>query len=569
MFVWRLVAAVAGLVMLLSGAGLFVFAGASPLWLRALCAGAGAVTGVSLGKCLSPRKRSVSHGSAGFAGTHEREPFLFDSVATLPVGAVILGADGGRVVALTPPHTSQHGVIVGGSGTGKSFSFFLPNMANARHISCVATDPKSELWHYTAGFHRRAVRYAPTDPDKSSAGFNWIPLCADARTASLCARTIVEAGETTKQEAPWPDLETAFLAALFSHTATLAVPTPLTAYRLLTRTEPGRLMAQFAESSSWTAREQAVIFLQTHERMRGSITPVLAAKLQFLRDENVARFTSSNFAAPDFGRLKMSPTALYWCVPEQDMALLKALSALFFTVLMDQIARVETAADGATVPVHLYLDEFANIGILPRYETTISLARGRGLSLWHGLQSLSQLEGLYGKANAQTILTNCATKIALSGLDVETAHYFSRTLGEATVGVRRPSWSRRRFALFASSVSVSDQEHARSLMTPDEIRRIGEGKALVVTGNRRPLLIKKCWYEAPPKAVNGSGLGKALAADVAPLQKTSSEVVIPPDNLPPVFRMTTVAVSGECTKPLRSKQSARTRHARSTLVTKQ
>ena len=331
-------------------------------------------------------------------------------------------------------------------------------------------------------------------------------------------------------------------------------------------------MAQFAGSDSWTAREQAVIFLQTHERMRGSITPVLAAKLQFLRDENVARFTSSNFAAPDFGRLKRLPTALYWCVPEQDMALLKALSALFFTVLMDQIARVETGAT-KTVPVHLYLDEFANIGILPHYETTISLARGRGLSLWHGLQSLSQLEGLYGKANAQTILTNCATKIALSGLDVETAHYLSRTLGEATVGVRRPSWSRKRFALFASSVSVSDQEHARSLMTPDEIRRIGEGQALVITGNRRPLLIDKYRYEASPKRVDGGGLGKALAADVVPLQKASSEAVIPldepvPDDLPPVFRMTTVAVSGECVRSLRSKQSARTRRTRSTVITK-
>ena len=209
----------------------------------------------------------------------KKPPLLFDAATPLPPGSHSLRSRGCSRVALTPPYTTQHGVIVGGSGTGKSFSFFLPNMANAASgVSCVATDPKSELWRYTSGFHARATRYAPTEPDASS-GFNWIPLCADARMASLCARTLVEAGETSKQEAPWPDLETAFLAALFSHASTLDAPTPLTAYQLLTRTDPNRLMEQFLESSSWVAREQAVIFQQTHERMRGSITPVLAAKI--------------------------------------------------------------------------------------------------------------------------------------------------------------------------------------------------------------------------------------------------------------------------------------------------
>ena len=566
------------------------------LWLRALCAGTGGVTAALLSALIAqrftPRKQRTSYGSAGFASQEEKASLLFDVAALLPPGAILLGAENNNRVALAPPYTTQHGVIVGGSGTGKSFSFFLPNIANAASsgVSCVATDPKSELWRYTSGFHNRATRYAPTEPEASSVGFNWIPLCADARMAALCARTIVEAGETTRQEAPWPDLETAFLAALFSHTSTLAVPTPLSAYQLLTRTEPNLLMEQFLMSASWVAREQAVIFQQTHERMRGSITPVLAAKLQFMRDPRVARFTSSNFAAPDLGRLRASPEAVYWCVPEQDMALLRGLSALFFTVLLDQLAREPAAGPdgkpGAPIPVHLYLDEFANIGIIPHYETTISLARGRGLSIWHGLQSLSQLEARYGKPNAQTILTNCATKIALSGLDVETATYFSRSLGEATLSVYRPSWSRRRFALFASSVSVSDQEHARLLLTADEVRRIGEEQALVITGNRRPLLINKSWYHNLPNPQKGSsgvpgGLGEArcssAAAATMPLPSSSQPLSSPlppplrkkhekkplgnppdlPSFPPPVFKM----------KPMQARNKGRMRPQRTVLIT--
>ena len=146
---------------------------------------------------------------------------------------ILLGTLSSQTLVLPRTLALQHGVIVGGSGTGKSFSLFLPNAAFARETSFVATDPKSELWRYASGFHA-SVRYAPTEPD-ASVCFNWIPLCADARLAELCARAIVEAGATERQEAPWPDLEAAFLAALFSHASTLAVPTPLTAYQLLTR----------------------------------------------------------------------------------------------------------------------------------------------------------------------------------------------------------------------------------------------------------------------------------------------------------------------------------------------
>jgi type IV secretion system protein VirD4 len=59
------------------------------------------------------------------------------------------------------------------------------------------------------------------------------------------------------------------------------------------------------------------------------------------------------------------------------------------------------------------------VGPIPDFDTLIALARGRGISIWLGLQSLAQLEGRYGKSAAQTILTNCGTKLALPGLDFE------------------------------------------------------------------------------------------------------------------------------------------------------
>lgn len=320
------------------------------LWLRGVTMLLGLVTVFTVKKCF-PSAASVHYGSAGFANSAEVADLLQRPEEPLPLGSILLGGRGREQVVLPQPFTSQHGVIVGGSGTGKSYSFFLPNVAATSSLSCVVTDPKSELWRFTSGVYRRATRFAPNDPD-ASACFNWIPLCRDARIAELCARAVVEAGATERQEPPWPDLEAAFLSALFAHTSTLSVPTPLTAYQLFTRSEPQKLLDAFLMSQSPVAREQAILFQQTNERMRGSIVPVVASKLQCLRDPRVQRFTSASLAAPDFGRLKTMPEALYWCVPEQDMVRLRPLSSLFFSLLLEQLA-AEKESTVASLPVNV------------------------------------------------------------------------------------------------------------------------------------------------------------------------------------------------------------------------
>lgn len=493
------------------------------LLLRGITAGLGIVTFVCVRRARTRTPDSAGHGSAGFAASDEVADLIVPMDARLAPGSVLLGTTGDHLLALPLALARQHGVIVGGSGTGKSFSFFLPNAAFARATSLVATDPKSELWKRASGFHRSA-RYAPTDPD-ASACLNWIPLCSNPRIAELCARAIVTAGGNT-QEPPWQDLEAAFLASLFAHTATLSVPTPLTAYTLLTNADAETLVAQFLASASQAAREQANIFLQTHERMRGSITPVLASKLQFMRDPLIARFTSASLATPDFGRLRISPEAVFWCMEEQDIVRLRPLSAIFFTLLLEQLA-VEGKNAAADVPIVCLLDEFANIGIIPNYASVISLSRGRGIALWHGIQSLSQLEETYGKPTAQTILANCATKVTLSGADVDTADYFSRSLGPKTEATPRRSFQRRRFAFFAGSVSDTIQEFARPLLTVDEIRRIETTRALVITGNRRPLLIDKYHYDIAPQTATTTALGEACFLPVLPTAAKAPSVTEP------------------------------------------
>ena len=124
--------------------------------------------------------------------------------------------------------------------------------------------------------------------------------------------------------------------------------------------------------------------------------PAIASRMQFMRDPNVQLFTSASLEAPYFGQLRRTPTAVYWCLREQDISRLRPLTSLFFTVLLEQIAGEEMLEDETAVPITAMLDEFANIGKIPEFETTISLARGRGIALWLGVLSLSQINQTYG-----------------------------------------------------------------------------------------------------------------------------------------------------------------------------
>lgn len=458
-------------------------------------------------RALGLRGAPTHHGSAGW--TEPPRELLRPKRGPLPEGGFYLGRSAGKRVVLPKAETLRHGLIVGGSGTGKSRGFFLPNAAWSRGTSLVCTDPKSELWRFTSGLRERAIRYAPAEPEASEC-FNWIPLCADPRLAELCARAVVESGNTKATDQAWLDTEAAFLAAVFAHASTLSAPTPLSAYRLFTRQPIENLIAGLLASPSEAAREQGMVFSQTQERMRGSIVPVVAAKLQFLRDPKVARFTSAKSEAPDFSSLRVTPTSVYWCLKEHDIARLRPLTGLFFSLLLERLS--VGGEDGEGVPALMLLDEFANIGTIPDFETTLSLARGRGVGIWMGIQSLGQLEARYGKANAQTILSNCGTKIALSGLDVESAEYFSRALGEKTASEAKTT----RHGLLNASYGHSRDEHGRRLLTADEVRRIGADESLAIVGNRRPMRLEKIFYDEAPSVARTKALGQPRAIDVNP-----------------------------------------------------
>ena len=470
------------------------------------------------------------HGTARWASKKELRPLAVNVDQPIEQGAFILAPFSKREVVVLPREvTSGHILILGPTGAGKSRGFYLPNCRQSSQSSFVCTDPKSEAWHYTSGYHKTVIRYAPRDPDKSAC-FNWIPLCTDSYMAEQTARALIESGQSSRTEQFWIDVETAYLSALFAHTATLDEPTPATAYDFLVLQPQQQVIKQLLKSPSRIAREQANIFMQTSARLKGSIVPAIAGKLRFLRDESVRRFTSAEHEAPDFSRLQRIPMAVYWCLHEGDISRLQGLTAIFYTVLLEQLAGgSEPSENGRRVPVTLMMDEFGNIGKIPHFETIITIARGRGVAIVIGLQSVAQLDAVYGRDKARVVLQNLNTKISLSGLDHESAEYISRALGDTTVVVERSSTSSRG-SLEKPSTSQYQTEHQRRLLTADEVRRIDTKAQIIICKNWPPMLLPRFHYDLPPCEASASALGPGRTLAFALVEP---EEIGPPE-LPPL-----------------------------------
>ncbi len=452
----------------------------------------------------SPR-RVTTHGSAAWATGKDLQGLLAPAGRPPVPGALVLAPYGRKAIVLPPEFAQRHTLIVGGSGSGKTRGFFLPNAARMTG-SFVATDPKGELWETTSGYHAEAWRFAPREPEASEP-FNWIPLCRDARLAQLLAMAVMQAEPDPAEQQFWKLADLQLCASLFAHVAQLPVPTPATLGSLLDRT-PRDLVAVLEASPLPQVRLTAGMLAELKSETRAGIVLSVANKLSFLQDPAVRRFTSAELTPPDFRQLLVRPIAVSWVLHEQDVATLQPLSALFFTLLLEQVGR----AAGGPVPVTLLLDEFANIGRLPHFPTTIAVARGRQLSLVLGVQALSQLEGLYGRASAETIRTNCATTVVLHGLDYGSAEQISRALGERTVWHELAS--RRPESLGVTSYTHAEQHVARRLLTADEVRRIGQAETLLIVGNRRPIRAGRWWWREAPCTAGTRALGWEQAMTV-------------------------------------------------------
>ena len=418
-------------------------------------------------------------------------------------------------------------LVVGGSGSGKSASYSIPN-AFQMLGSYVFTDPKGELYDRTAGYlrqHGYEIKVLNLVKPQYSDGYNPLKHISSEIDVDVIANTIVKGQKTDGggSDPFWDDSAEMLLKALIYY---LMAARPEEEQNLASCAELVRAANSNGGSNLLTelisklpydhpARMNYKSIEIAPEKTYSSILSTLQSKLGKFDSKEIAELTSTDtIKFEDIGSKK---TAVY-VISSDTHAAYDFLLTIFFSQMIQQLYNFADDNGGRLkVPTYFILDEFANIGKIPDFDKKISTSRSRKISFSVILQNLDQLEAIYDKSY-ETIIGNCDTHVFLGSNSYKTVEYFSKALGEKTIERESISVSRDK-QHHRTGTSDSDQVMARALMTPDELRRLDNDLCIVFEKGIKPVKANKFYYFKHKNMFNSLKNSEISHNDIGEIQR--------------------------------------------------
>lgn len=237
-----------------------------------------------------------------------------------------------------------------------------------------------------------------------------------------------------------------------------------------------------------------------HSDTRNSVYAMVASIVSVFDHDAVRRLVETDNMEIDTWNIQK--TAIFVMMPEINPAY-QFLTSLLFSTVFD--VTFKTADDillgrrtDIDYPLHIQIegDEWAQVGKVPNLAAVIAVIRSREISLKMMIQSLSQLEKLYGKEDTKTIINNCGSIVYLGGSDMDTLKWLSERTGTMTIDDRNASENRGR----NGSTSIQNSKIKRELLTPHEISTIGVTETLVFVNKHNVFRDKKFDLDSHPRA---------------------------------------------------------------------
>lgn len=162
--------------------------------------------------------------------------------------------------------------------------------------------------------------------------------------------------------------------------------------------------------------------------------------------------------------------------------------AIMYTQLFNLLCERADDVYNGRLPYHvrLLLDEFSNIGHIPKWDKLIATIRSREISASIILQSKSQLKTMYKDA-AETIIGNCDSTLFLGGKEESTLKEISEILGKETIDLYNTSDTRGN----SRSYGLNYQKTGKELMSKDELSVMDGDKCILQIRGVRPFLSNK------------------------------------------------------------------------------
>lgn len=451
-----------------------------------------------------------------YGDAHFEEPEEYRDVAQIrPIDkckGVILGqlGDNGKECIdfnLVSKRMNDHFMIVGASGSGKTFTFVKNKIFQTvkQGRSLIITDPDGGLYRDMAGYLMdngyvvRQLNFA--NPSKSD-GWDCMgslrnPLNREVNT-SIFAHVIAENISTGNKDGiyvsgPASLLQALTLYVLLSDDIADKDRNIRKVIELLN--DPNGVEGIGRHFDEHTINREALpsigpwrTFVSASQNLAGNLLVNLGTGLRLLQTEQIANIMSTDDI--DLTRPGLEQCA-YFCQFPDSQDTFKFLISLFFTMLF--ISLIDYAdnytADGRLpVTVEFVLDEFPSIGVIPDWDKKMATVRKRGMNVTMICQNITQLRENY-KDSWSTIISNCATIISLGINEAETAKWFEQRIGEFSVEVqtRKDGNPLRNNALKELTNERSVGSGRRSLLTASELEKLGPDDTIILFQRHNPI----------------------------------------------------------------------------------
>ena len=450
-------------------------------------------------------RQGVEYGSARWGNAKDIEPYV-DPVFE---NNVIL-TETERLMMSGRPKQPKYArnkniLVIGGSGSGKTRFFVKPNLMQM-HSSYVVTDPKGTVLVECGKMLLKngyKVKVLNTINFKKSMHYNPFAYIRSEKDILKLVNTIILNTKGEGQQSGedfWVKAEKLYYTALIGYIWYECVEEEqnfTTLLDMINASEareddeefknPVDLM--FDELEEREPDHFAVKQYKKYKLAAGktakSILISCGARLAPFDIKELRDLTSYDELELDM--LGDEKTALFVIISDTDDTFNFIVSIMYtqlFNLLCDRADDVYIGR----LPIHVrcLLDEFANIGQLPKFEKLIATIRSREISASIILQSKSQLKAIY-KDNADTIEGNCDTTLFLGGKEKTTLKELAEVLGKETIDLYNTSDTRGT----SQSYGLNYQKTGKELMSQDEIAVMDGGKCIMQLRGVRPFFSNK------------------------------------------------------------------------------
>lgn len=398
----------------------------------------------------------------------------------------------------------QHSLIVGTAGTGKSLFFLGPtiqaNAVSKTKVSMVINDLKGELYsEHSLMLKNNGYDVIKIDLRNPHTSDRYNPLSLiwdlyhqwlDTQEGQIIDRVSVYINEIASILCPigkgdqqqwsqgaqaiiksiiWAMLEDSKYPELHF---TREMFTILQISNIVNRQKPqldNFLMHR--ERTSPVFDFAGMILDNPSPRTVGSYFATLSTALEGFLEPGLQKLTSDTDI--DITKLSSKPTAVFIIIPDE-LKSRNIVGTMIISQIYNYLTFEASQLPGETLPKNVYflLDEFGNLPIIPNFPSWVALGRSRGIFFSLLVQADSQLEEVYGRAGAKTIMQNCHLQVLLGANEIETLKRFEDLIGKYTIYQRSANVDQTNSTVeFKGSTSLTSKD----LVTLDQLQRMQLG----------------------------------------------------------------------------------------------